>query len=158
MKTVAPLGSLRFQASPRRLPQVKSIQLGSSDKHNASFQHILENVSQHVQQGVSTLDILLETHNGLQAQLTKQGSPHVKVTFAGIDTGDITVSVAAVRSCEEASITGLESTAVLGKGWGISPFQSRSPEVPSLLSEAASDSVGRTGKSLLGLSCGQAVV
>ena len=134
MQTVAPLGSLRFQAAPRQLPQIKSITLNSSANSPGHAQQIFDTAARKSQQGTSTLDVLLEAHDQLQRSV----NGHATISFSGLESGDIQVSVGTVKSPDEASITGLEGTAKSGKGWGITAFQSRSPEVPSLHKDSIS--------------------
>ena len=146
VQTVAPLGSLRFQAAPRQLPQVKSIRFSSSTESSDSIEQVLDTALEKGQQGTPTLDVLLEAHQHLQDSV----SGYASVSFSGVESGDITVSVSAVKGPDEASITGLEGTAKSGKGWGISAFQSRSPQVPSLSSKSVSTAGSSTGGSSYG--------
>lgn len=146
VQTVAPLGSLRFQAAPRQLPPVKSITLSSSTETSGSIPQILKTATEKGQQGTSTLDVLLDAHEQLQATCNN----HASVSFSGVESGDIKASITSVKGPNEASITGLEDTAKLGKGWGIEAFQPRSPRVPSLHSDAMSAVGSRTGRSCHG--------
>lgn len=142
VQTVAPLGSLSFQAAPRQLPPVKSITVSSSTESSGSIEQILKNATEQGQQGTPTLDVLLDAHERLRDSC----SSHASVSFSGVESGDITASITSVKGRNEASITGLEGTAKLGKGWGITSFQPRSPQVPSLASTVGS----RTGRSCRG--------
>ena len=146
VQTVAPLGSLRFQAAPRQLPPVKSITISSSTENSGSSEQILKTATEKGQQGTSTLDVLLHAHQQMQASCSSPAS----VSFTGIESGDIKASITAVKGPNEASITGLEGTAKLGKGWGITAFQPRSPQVPPLHSDAMSTVGSRTGRSCHG--------
>lgn len=147
VQTVAPLGSLIFQAAPRQLPPVKSITVSSGTESSGSTEQILKTATERGQQGTSTLDVLLDAHQQLQASC----SSHASVSFTGIESGDIKASITAVKGPNAASITGLEGTAKLGKGWGITAFQPRSPQVPSLHTDAMNTVGSRTGRSCHGL-------
>ena len=146
VQTVAPLGSLRFQASPRQLPKVKSIKVSSSTKSSGGIEHVLETAFGKVQQGTATIDVLLEAHQQLQD--TVRG--HTSICFSGVESGDIKVTINSVNGPHEVSITGLEGTAKSGKGWGISAFQPRSPQVPSLHGNTISSTSSSTGGSSYG--------
>lgn len=146
VQTVAPLGSLRFQAAPRQLPQAKSIRVSSSTQSSGSIEQVLDTALEKGQQGTATLDVLLGAHQQLQDGV----SGYTSICFSGVESGDVTVSISSVTGPNEVSITGLESTAKSGKGWGISAFQPRSPQVPSLHSIA----VSTTGSSAGGSPCG----
>ena len=147
VQTVAPLGSLRFQAAPRQLPQTKSIRVSSSTESSGSIEQTLETALEKGQQGTATLDVLLEAHQQLQDRI----SGYTSVCFSGVECGDIEVSIKSVKGPHEVSITGLESTAKSGKGWGISAFQPRSPQVPSLHNMTVSTTDSSTGESSCGL-------
>lgn len=146
VQTVAPLGSLRFQAAPRQLPQVKSISVSSSTESLVRIEQVLKIAFEKGQQGTATLDALLEAHQQLQDSVSGRAS----VSFNGVESGDIKVSVSTVKSPDEASTTGLEASAKSGKGWGISAFQLCSPQVPSLCSNTASTTSSSTGGSFYG--------
>lgn len=144
--TVAPLGSLRFQAALRQLPTVKSIRVSSSTQSSGSIQQVLDTALEKCQQGTATSDALLEAHQQLQDSV----SGHTSICFSGVESGDIEVSINPVKAPYEVSITGLEGTAKSGKGWGISAFQPRSPQVPSLHSYPISTTSSSTGGSSYG--------
>ena len=138
MRTVAPLGSLRFQAAPRKLPQITSLILSKSTEHAGSLQPFLDSALQSSRQGVSALEVMLELHEKIQINVAGHRNSQIRVCYSGADKGDITVSIEAVKGRDGASTTGLEGTAESGKGWGISAFQPRSPQVPSLYTEDTS--------------------
>ena len=147
MRTVAPLGSLRFRAAPRKLPQIRSITLSKSAEHAGSLQPFANAALQNSQQGSSALQVLLELHDQLQSNVTSQRNGQIRVCYSGVDKGDITVSTEAMELPAEGSTTGLEGTAESGKGWGISAFQPCSPHVPSLYTEDTSPSSSSSSKS-----------
>lgn len=143
MQTVAPLGSLHFQAVPRHLPQIASITITSSTDSSDRSQLAVDTASKESKQGTSTLDVLLKLHDQLQRGVKGHGS----VSFSGVESGNIKVYVDTVSNPQEASVTGLEQTAISGKGWGISAFQPRTPQVPSLRNDCVSTSGSSTGMS-----------
>ena len=132
MHLVAPMGSLNFRVTLRKLPPIHSITLTPNpDQPTQKLQQILQGAKAASQKGVDTAIAMVEAHNKLQTALRAHGHQHVNIAFHGLDTGKIEADVTDVKSAQEASITGLEASARLGKGYAIQPFQQRMRQVPS---------------------------
>ena len=133
MHTVAPLQSLRFRVTPRKLPPIQSISISSSSEISSeSLQQALQMAFNESSQHKCSVTALAEVHDRLQAQLTEHGHEYVNIAFDAIHTGNVEVVITDVASSDEASITGLEASAKSGKGWGMQPFQCRAQQVRSI--------------------------
>ena len=149
--TVAPLGSLQFRVTPRKLPQIQTLTLATSpDQHSDMLKSVVEAAQAEGQSEASTVAVLLDAHDKLQKAVQEQGHKHVHIAFSGLETGNIKAAVRLEDSADQASTTGLEESATDGKGFAIQPFHPRSPQVPSLFQgDAAASSSRGTRHTLL---------
>ncbi|KXZ49872.1 hypothetical protein GPECTOR_19g323 [Gonium pectorale] len=122
---VPPLGCIRFKVQPRSLPAVTSMsaRIDSSLKgmnvSQAALDAICLKSMDDCKAGASGMVSLLRTRQRVQELAGQQ----VTVSFKGVDTGRVEMIVKAVKASDPAYLSGLESTAVNGEGFGIEPFR-----------------------------------
>ncbi|GLC67026.1 hypothetical protein PLESTF_000503400, partial [Pleodorina starrii] len=126
LSLVPPLGCIRFKVQPRSLPAVTSIsvRVDSSLKavpvDQAALSAICLQAADEGRTGAGGLQTLLRTRKRV---VELMAGHKVTVSFSGVDTGRVEMIVKAVKPTDPPYMSGLESSAGNGEGFGIEPFR-----------------------------------
>ena len=129
----APLGKIDFLVSMRKLPPLQELSFNIDSSSKILFsEDMLKTIKETTLkngkgEGVAAL---LSARAALiqAADLDEESKKNeLSVTFSGVETGEIAAHISSNIGNSSGSITGLEGTAVGGKGIGIQPFTRTTP-------------------------------
>jgi len=127
--TIPPLNAIKFIVQERVLPAVTqfSVRVDSSLKNFPVAQEKLDAIGDEIiaecKKETPALHVLLRARGKFEELI---GTP-VAVAYSNLETGKVEAVVKAIKASDKGYVSGFESSAVNGEGWGIDPFRPARP-------------------------------